>query len=468
MRSGIPLPGAALVCGVLTPPLAAQMADDASAVVSRVDLTATLSIKAVERSLIAALSAALKADPLRAQQVKEHGVTVTVTPTVRASRLKLRGTSSGQLTISVPVGVVVDTQREPLPQLVVHPDGCAPTTFTVSATYSPAFSPAGVLSYRRGPVGNDNQDYRCSIVSNDAVDTGRNIGEVFASGFGIGRKPDFRKAVDVDVSSRIQAKLRAAARVAFDQRVAELTALFPDRELVGALLSRPAAFGSVISLGIDHPQVRIKSATAKGDAYTLIGSVEGLPRLRFGDDWVEAGDLPPQEGGGKGFRLPARLLLPTDSNLLPDANLIKASACLGSFRLQPVAARTDLAVLQRCDVGETRNVIWLSGDSAPPPGSAHPFERPMSNFLTDAVAWLEDPKLWGGVDGIERLRAQVRAFKRVVDGFQADTTLPIQDRGRLSFSRLRIDLHRLWVTGEAILADVTLVGQAELVLDLTP
>ena len=60
------------------------------------------------------------------------------------------------------------------------------------------------------------------------------------------------------------------------------------------------------------------------------------------------------------------------------------------------------------------------------------------------------------------------AFRQLVDRFQADTTLPIQGRGSLSFRDLGVDLHRFWVTKEALLADVTLVGRAELTLNLMP
>jgi hypothetical protein len=204
------------------------------------------------------------------------------------------------------------------------------------------------------------------------------------------------------------------------------------------------------------------------DNYTLIGKLEGLPRLRFGDDWTDAADPPTAADVRDGFRLPARLMFPTDKRLLPDASLVKASGCLGAFRLQPVTGRDDLAVLQRCDVSDTRNVIWLSGDRTAPPDTANAFERPMSNFLDEILAWLDEPELWRGVAGIEQLRSEVAVFRQLVERFQADTTLPIQDRGSLSFRNLGIDLHRLWVTEEAILADVSLVGNATLQLDLMP
>jgi hypothetical protein len=72
------------------------------------------------------------------------------------------------------------------------------------------------------------------------------------------------------------------------------------------------------------------------------------------------------------------------------------------------------------------------------------------------------------VQGVERLRAEVAAFRDLVERFQDDTTLPIPGRGELSFSDLGLDLHRLWVTNEAIQADVTLVGKAELTVNLMP
>ena len=80
-------------------------------------------------------------------------------------------------------------------------------------------------------------------------------------------------------------------------------------------------------------------------------------------------------------------------------------------------------------------------------------------------AWLDDRELWKGVAGIDRLKSEVAAFRRLLALFQQDTQIPIDTRGTLDFSALQLDLKSLWLTDEAIVADVLLSGHAK--LDLT-
>lgn len=463
-----------IACVFLTSPVLAGVPADADQDeapnhrASQLKLQARLSIAGMQEILRKEAIASVDTDPVIDRPRREAGVGADVRSQVRPESLELIAQSNGRLDVQIPIDITVTPIMPGLTDVGVDYEGCKPTTFNVTMRLVPRFSDDGSLQFAAGRVTADNDDYPCRIYTNVAGDAYGAFKDPIGTIGGIFGGKGVKKLADVNVTQLIRKVMVSRGRAALAGRIKQVNARLPTEPALQGLLRQPAAFSSVISLGIDYPRIRMRSVQVDGDDYTLIGSLEGYPRLQFGKEWTNAADLPSAGGVSDGFRLPARLLLPTDRDLLPDANLIKASVCLGSFRLQPVAARTDLAVLQRCDASQTRNVIWLSGDSAPPPGSAHPFERPMSNFLSDAVAWLDDPKLWCGVDGIERLRAQVKAFKRVVDGFQADTTLPIQGRGSLSFSDLRIDLHRLWVTGEGILADVTLVGEAELTLDLMP
>lgn len=381
---------------------------------------------------------------------RKGGVGADVTARVKPESLRLIARPDGRLDVRLPIDVTVTPVKPGITDWGVDNTGCGRTTFRVTMPFKPTFSDAGRLQFAAGKVTADNARFQCLIYTNV-------LGAIFGG-----------RHEEVDVAQLIRQVMVSLGKQALAGRIQQINARLPTEQALQALLHRPAAFGSLISLGIDHPRVQLRGVRVEGEDYMLIGSLEGYPRLRFGEDWAAATDPPVSEDAIDGFRVPARLLFPTDRRLLPDATLARASSCLGAFRLQPVAGREDLAVLQRCNVDDNRNVIWLSGDDEPPPDSAIRFERPMSNVLGEIVAWLEEPDLWRGVQGVERLRREVAEFRQLVERFQADTTLPIQDRGDLSFSDLGLDLHRLWVTNEAIQADVTLVGKAELTVDLMP
>ena len=399
---------------------------------------------------------------------RQAGVGVDVTSRVRPEALQLLARRGGQLDLRIPVDINVKPVIPDQVKAGVTYDGCGSTRFFVTMPFVPSFTQHGALQFRPGKVTARNNGFRCRIfttLAGDAYGAMKNLGKTLEGVFS-GRGVE--KLADVDVTASIRKEMIRLGRKALAGRIKQVNARLPTGQALQGLLRQPAAFGSAISLGIDQPRVRLSGVQVTGDSYDLLGSLEGYPRLRFGKDWADAPDLPAMSNVGDGFRVPARLMFPTDERLLPDATLTKASGCLGVFRLRPVAGRDDLAVLQRCDVSETRNVIWLSGDRTAPPDTANAFERPMSNFLDEILSWLEEPELWRGVAGVKDLRREVAAFRQLVERFQADTTLPIQDRGSLSFRDLGIDLHRLWVTDEAILADVSLVGKATLQLDLMP
>ncbi len=434
---------------------------------SQIDFRATLSLGTLQEKLRRATAQAIGKSPPPAKTYGPKTVRVKVTPSVVPNRLKVTGRANGAIRISVPIRVRVDTAVTGGAELAVYADGCKATTFTLSADFVPSVTPEGTLSYRLGSVSNNNRRYRCSIVSNSAADAGKHIGEFFASGFGLGRRPEYSKVADVDVSARIQAGLKAFGRDALRARADEFNALLPDEDDLRALLREPAMFGNALTLGIHAPKLRITQVAAKGDQYRVTGVLEGRPRLVFGDTWVKAPALPEQPADA-GFHLPARLLFPTDPRLLPDPSSRQVSGCVGGFKLSSVPGSRDLAVLQRCEAGVNGNVVWLSGAREPPTGKVHVYDRSMSNVLDEIVDWLGDPSLWKGVEGAAKLHQQMRLLRRRLDLFQAGTEIPVDTRGRLHFDSLSVDLDRVWVSEEAILADVILNGRARLDIRLGP
>ncbi|MDJ0739979.1 MAG: hypothetical protein QNJ91_09695 [Gammaproteobacteria bacterium] len=459
--------------------------------VSRIDFTAVVPLAAVQRHMRNATIAAVRRSPPQPLSESQGDVKVTVTPTVDAAGLDVDGLRNGSLRVTLPVRFRVDASITGIAQHLVNKVGCRRLTFRVSAVLAPRISQAGSLDYVVGSVDNDNKGYPCRIESNALADVGKGIGETFGSGFGILRKPDYSKAVREDISARIQRGLRDTARRMLSARLGDIATLLPDANAVGRLLQRPAMFGRAISLGIDAPRLRVTGVSTVGcdaatigrafafgvDAprprgtgvpavacdYRVSGTLDGRPRLVFGDTWEVRGDSADIPAAvAPGFRLPARLMFPTDSALLPDASPQVVSGCVGGFRLRRVPARADLAVLQRCEASDLGNVIWLSGADSPPAGRVHTFERSMANVLQDVVDWLADPALWAGVDGAAALHREVAAMHRRLLAFQQDTRLPVDDRGAIHFSALSIDLRRVWVTDEAILADVVLNGNARL------
>jgi len=437
----------------------------ADVALSQIDFTATLSLGAIQDKLRSATAEAIRSSPPAARTYGPKTVRVKVTPSVDAARLSVTGLSNGTIRISVPVRVRVDTAVSGGAELAVYADGCKATTFMISADFTPVVTPDGGLSYSLSDVTNNNRRYRCSIVSNSTADAGKHIGEFFASGFGFGRTPDYSKVADVDVSRRIQGGLRAFGRAAFRARADDFDALLPDESALYAMLRKPAMFGNALTLGIHALRLRVTKVAAQGDQYQVSGVLEGQPRLVFGDTWVKA-PVVSDQAADPGFHLPARLLFPTNTRLLPDSAVRQASGCVGGFRLSSVPDRQDLAVLQRCEAGAQGNVVWLSGTREPPSGKVHAYNRSMSNVLGEIIDWLGDRALWRGVEGAAKLHHRMLLLRQRLDLFQQGTEIPVDTRGRLHFSRLSVDLNRVWVSEEAILADVILNGKARLDIQL--
>lgn len=439
-----------------------QLAADALPLLSQIDVTVTVSLDPVQSHLRQALAQQYRGSP---DYVIERGPKdgrVKVTADVRSNGLTVSGRATGNLVVSLPVAVTVTTKLSTAASLAVYRQGCRNTTFTLSAEFQPTFSPAGKLQYRLGNVWTDNGRYTCKIVSNVAADAGTAIINLGKTLDGLFKGKGVARAVDVNIASMIRDGLVGLGKKGFGDKAKAFNKLLPAPAQLRQLLEKPAMFGGAVTLGIDAPRLRVRSAAVKGREYRLTGSVEGRPRLRFGDDWAAAEVDSAEYQTVDGFRLPARLLFPTDPSLLPDASAQQVSGCLGGFRLAPVPDRQDMAVLQRCSTGSASNVIWLSGAGNVPPSRGFQFDRRMSDVFTEIIAWLNDPDLWGSVDGIARLRNEVAGVQRLLQRFQEDTRIPVDQRGSLHFYELAVDLDRIWVTKEAILADVMLHGKAKL------
>lgn len=434
---------------------------------SRIRISASLSLQALQQKLRNAVAAALKGQTIRAKTYGTKQVSVTITPTVLSDQLTVRGIADGRLKVGIPIRVGVGAVISGITNLAVYADGCRDTTFTVSAMLAPSISPTGELSYRIQSVANDNTGYRCRIVSTPGADAASDVKEFFDSGLGLGRKPKYGKAVHRDVSTELQAGLRERANALFSDRITDFNRMMPDADVLYAMLKNPAVFGTAITLGIDAPSLRVTGVSASGDDYRVNGVLEGFPRLVFGDVWEESQQRQVTDSDKPGFHLPARILFPTDRRLRPDASVEPPSGCVGGFRLSRVPGRQDMAALQRCDTEAQENVIWLSGRRDVPLSDVFEFDRALTNVLDDIVAWLGDASLWRGVDGVEALRHEVELMQQRLDGFQWETELPIDTRGVIRFDQLSLDLRRVWVTDEAILADVVLNGQARLDLKLS-
>ncbi|MGB5466333.1 MAG: hypothetical protein WBM84_09650, partial [Sedimenticolaceae bacterium] len=198
------------------------------ALVSRIDVNASLSLAHLQQRMRVAVAEALRRSPPVAQRHRESGVTVTVTPRMDGGALQIAADPNGVLRMTLPVAMRVDVSIDRGTDLVVGRVGCAAVTFRIRAWLVPRFSPAGELRYALRSVDNDRRDYECRIESKGIVDAGKAAGETFASGFGLIRKPDYSKAIRVDVSARIQAGLRASGREVIEEHRADIGALLPD------------------------------------------------------------------------------------------------------------------------------------------------------------------------------------------------------------------------------------------------
>ncbi|MCB1724922.1 MAG: hypothetical protein H6959_10345 [Chromatiaceae bacterium] len=392
------------------------------------------------------------------------GVKVHARPNAGGITLQPGADGHVALTVPIPADVYVTFSRQ---LLDLTDDTCKAKThvdFRLHADVMPRLPAAGAVVFDLRKVRVDAPGFRCGFKPNVGGGALNVVGDAWRF-LSSGKGPQVPKVPDIDIAARVTDGVKLAAEGVLAAGIGEFNAALPKAGDFEALLRRPAAFGDALSLGIQEGRIVWRRATGNRAFYTLEGEVEGLPWLQFGSN-AEAPDLRAQPGGAKpGFRLPARLLFPTDEHLLPDPAMQRVSGCVGNFRLAPVPGRTDLSILQDCKALPAKNIIWLSGQRTAPRGDAYAFEKPIDDVLDQVDAWLDDRELWKGVAGIDRLKSEVAAFRRLLALFQQDTQIPIDTRGTLDFSALQLDLKSLWLTDEAIVADVLLSGHAK--LDLT-
>lgn len=439
---------------------------------SQIDVTLALSIGEMQKKLRAAAAGAPGVQSKTYKERKSGGVGADVTATPNLGALSLTADAKGTFTLRVPIAITVKAVRPGATALAVDVVGCGPTSFNVSVAFDPIISDDGRLAFGLGPVTADNARYVCRIKTNavgDVHEAVKNRGVFGVLGDVITWK-GIPVAADVDVTQAIRARMQAVGSDLAGARIEQINRLLPDDRQLQRMIQRPAVFGKAVTLGIDRAALRVRRVAAKGDVYQLIGVLQGRPRLLFVDRWSpDTSDVPDAAtvDAVDGFRLPATLLFPTSDTLVPDPTLQNASGWLGSFRLHPVPNKPDLAVLQRRSGEGAKNVVWLSGGQhQQAPVKTRTFDRPMDNVLQEIFDWLNDPQLWQGVEGVAEMKREVLVFKRLLENFQAETRVPLDGRGSLRFYELVVNLRSLWVTDEAILADVVLHGRARLDLNV--
>lgn len=399
------------------------------------------------------------------EELGEGGVGARVATVPDAGSLRVSIDAGGALKIGIRINTSIEMISPWEKRAFVEKIGCEPVSYTLSLTFQPLVT-EGRVAYGAGAVDArpDSKGYQCEIGTNAAGDLFTNGGRLFTEGR-IPRGP--RR----DVAAAIAAGMARQGQALTKANLERLNGYLPDHAELLQYLRQPVRFGAAIGLGIERPRLEITGVSVDGDDYRLLGRLEGWPRLLFGPDTTLADDGPPpgESADTDGFRLSATLLLPTDHKLVKEPSLGRPSGWLGAFRLQPVQGRPDLAVLQHRAADRTRNLLLLSGGQhGQRPDTRLVFERPMRDVLQQMLEWLADEALWADVDGISELRGEIAAFGRLLEQFQQETQLPLDERGSLRFHSLRVDLQSLWVTNDAILGDVVLNGKADIDLKVLP
>ena len=460
------LPGlSAAVTGTTAP----SLENAAAGAPSQVGITVTLSLAAMEKAVERAAVAAMPIKPVTRSVRKTAGVGVDVVATPRLADLRLTAAAKGALTASVPIDIRVTPVRPGVTSAAVTVQGCGATTFNVRLTFEPVISSQGALSFKAGTASADNARYTCRIMTNvlgDAVgavsDPLGTLGDLFA-GRGVKRK------ADVDVAAEIRSTLVHLGSGYMQDRIGQINGFVPGERALSRLLSRPVTFGNVVTLGLQRPRLVMQRIAARGDAYQLIGAVEGYPRLTFGNSQTAAaqGAPNPSTEAADGFELPAVAVFPRDRSWLP------APAAWGKsyFRLRPVPNRKNLVAVQYRNGSSTDNLIWLSGSDVVPPADSITFGEPMRDVLGELLDWLNKPKAFEASAEVDRLKQRIQEMVQVIARFEQQTMLSPDDTGEsgelseLNFSDISIDMKQVWVTPEAIWAEIALRGKAELKVD---
>ena len=417
--------------------------------VSQITITGKVATAGIEEKLRRSLATLVPSTWRKTQRKLDLGVLGSVGAVIhyqpKASRLRFSADAKGGLRIDVPISVRPEPNSSGLASLGVKTEGCGERDFVLSVRFTPKISGNSLTFSQKAPAANSG-DYRCVIGPNTA-------GKIFTLG----------KVRSVDVASQIRAEIESRAKVLFTGAADQINGLLADDGKLGQMARLPVEFGSGIRLGIAFEGFRPLRLRGDGKQLQLDGVLSGRPWLDFGQKPAEAADPADVPAAGQGFHLPAVLLFPTATALLPTVESQQVSASKeGTFSLRPVPGRDDLVVLQRSGKDGRENVIWLSSVIGGSGQKQLRFEQPMTGVLDQILAWLNEPELWRDVPGVVELKIEVAAFRRLVEQFQQETSLPLDDRGMLHFSRLSLDLISVRVSKEAIWADVVLRGQARL------
>ncbi len=386
--------------------------------------------------------------------LKTFGEVVSTVPyRIKPKGLQLASNASqSSLTVSLPIDINSSHRIEGMAGAVIGSRGCGAGEFVLKARYvMDVVSDRLVLNEQRTWV--DDGGHEC------VIDV-RGPAKWVTDGIRL-IKPDLR--TEVDVTSKMRAGVLAQAGPALDQARMQLVAWLGDSDRVRRLAAAPVSFGRAVKLGLDSAVFVPVDIGVAGDDWVLRGSLGGYPRIRFGSDWPAVTPAWADTAAVDGFKLPLKALFPRDRALLPESDTTKGSGWSGSaFRLKAIPGREDLVALQHNHDGRVENLIWLSGETGFPENDPMAFDKPMRDVFRELVCWLSRREMWRGVTGIDALRERVIDVRSTLARFERETRLPLDGRGELFFRDLRVDLRRVWVTDQAIWADLVLQGRARL------
>lgn len=422
---------------------------------SRISVTGQVKKATVEASLRERFSEAVPNEWQQTRRELDLKVLGSIGATIRyrtsADQLSFSADGKGNLGLKIPIAVDVQPDSSGLAKLGVRTEGCGRTNFALHISFV-AHVVDDELTISRQKLWASSGDFACVIGPNLA-------GKVFTLG----------TAPEVDVAAQIRSAIKSEAGPLFADAQGRLNRVLVAGSRLAELARQPVVFGSGVRLGIVFHRLVPTRLYADSRWLKLDGVVEGRPWLDFGPDSGRSPVVSTAGDPGQGFHLPALLLFPTSPAPAP-AEMAEAVATKRpqGFSLRPVPGRNDLVILQRTQNDTTEDVIWLSGGAPPAVPKTRYFEQPLTGVLDQILQWLNHPELWQGVAGVETLKSEVAAFRRLVEHFQEENRLPLGDnRGEMHFSQLSLDLVSVRVGPEAIWAEVVLRGQAGLEIDFS-
>lgn len=387
--------------------------------------------------------------------LKRFGEVVSTVPyQIKPKGLQVASNASRpSLTVSLPIDINSSHRIDGMAGAVIESRGCGAGEFILKARYAmDVVSGRLVLNEQRTWV--DDGGHECVIGV-------RGPAKWVTDGIKL-IKPDLR--TEVDVTAKMRSGVLAQARPALDHARTQLVAWLADADRVRQLAAAPVSFARAVMLGLESTIFVPSDIGIEGDDLVLRGDVGGYPRIHFGVDWPEATPVSGDIADADGFKLPLKALFPRDRALLPEPDTTKVSGWSGgsAFRLKAIPGRNDLVALQHNHDERVENLIWLSGDTGFPENDPMAFDKPMRDVFRELVCWLNRKEMWRGVTGIDALRKRVVDVRATLARFERETRLPLDGRGELFFRDMRVDLRRVWVTDQAIWADLVLHGRARL------